>query len=104
TTNHQKAMDVAFQRRIRFRINFPAPGVEERERLWKSMLPAEAAVAGEIEWAALARDFNMAGGPSKHAVVHAALHPVADGVPISGELLRLGARLEYEELGRLVSA
>ena len=53
---------------------------------------------------ALGRDFKMAGGAIKNAVVRAALHAAALDGPITMELLRLGGRLEYEELGRLVTA
>ena len=102
TTNHEKGIDPAFRRRIRFRISFPFPDERERARLWQSMIPEEASIMPNIDWTALAHDFAMAGGAIKNAVVRAALHAAANDTPITQELLQLGGRLEFEELGGLV--
>jgi AAA+ superfamily predicted ATPase len=102
TTNHEKAMDPAFKRRIRFRVSFPFPDLDERTALWKSMVPARASIDPGIRWAELAREFDLAGGSIKNAVVRAALHAVEKGSPITEELLRHTGRLESEEMGRLV--
>lgn len=102
TTNHEKAMDDAFRRRIRFRVSFPMPTDEDRARLWRSMLPPEASQTADVDWLGLGRQFNMAGGAIKNAVVRAALHAASAGTPITGLLLEHGARLESEELGCLV--
>src|SRR5690606_4172637 len=45
TTNLDSSIDDAFRRRISFRVDFPMPEVEDRERLWRAMLPAQADVA-----------------------------------------------------------
>lgn len=103
TTNHEKAIDPAFRRRIRFRVTFPVPNERDRAALWKSMIPPEAKIDAQVDWASLGRDFNMTGGPIKNAVVRAALHAASMGVAMSYDLLRAGARLEYEELGHLVA-
>lgn len=102
TTNHEKAMDEAFRRRLRFRITVPLPGEAERAMLWRSMLPKEAHREEDIDWGALAREFDIAGGSIKNAVVRAALRAIATAAPISTDLLRHGARLECEEMGILV--
>ena len=39
TTNVESSIDPALQRRLNFRIRFPEPEVEERERLWRQLLP-----------------------------------------------------------------
>jgi SpoVK/Ycf46/Vps4 family AAA+-type ATPase len=44
TTNHDAAIDEAFRRRLSLRVDFPVPEPDERERLWRALLPAEAAV------------------------------------------------------------
>ena len=46
TTNRESVMDQAFQRRLTFRVHFPMPEDEERERLWRKMLEGH---AGETE-------------------------------------------------------
>ena len=40
TTNAESAIDPALQRRLNFRIRFPEPEIDEREKLWQ---PAAAA-------------------------------------------------------------
>ncbi len=102
TTNHEKAMDEAFRRRIRFRVSFPVPNDKERARLWQSMLPGDAPVEPGVDWLMLGQMFNLTGGAIKNAVVRAALHAAAMGDLITADILRLGARLEAEELGCLV--
>lgn len=102
TTNHEKAMDEAFRRRLRFRITVPLPSENERAALWRSMLPKEAHREEEIDFMALAREYDIAGGSIKNAVVRAALRAIATGAPVSTDLLRHGARLECEEMGILV--
>jgi hypothetical protein len=102
TTNNEKAMDEAFRRRLRFRISFPFPAENERARLWESMLPKEAVAEPDIDWSALARRYQISGGSIKNAVVRAALRALINGSSISMDLLRIGARLECEEMGYLV--
>jgi SpoVK/Ycf46/Vps4 family AAA+-type ATPase len=59
TTNHETAIDEAFRRRLSLRVEFPVPEPDERERLWRALLPREAAVAGAIStsttWRAASR-------------------------------------------------
>ncbi|UUZ68714.1 ATP-binding protein [Polaromonas sp. P2-4] len=43
TTNLKAALDVAFQRRLRFVVNFPFPDQALREAIWRSAFPAHAA-------------------------------------------------------------
>src|SRR4029079_11453786 len=72
TTNAATSIDEAFQRRLRFRLEFPAPDPQEREALWRSMIPARAPIADDVDFAAIAARFHMAGGHIKNAVVRAA--------------------------------
>jgi SpoVK/Ycf46/Vps4 family AAA+-type ATPase len=38
TTNFEKSIDEAFKRRLKFRLNFPVPELEQRVKLWRSMI------------------------------------------------------------------
>ena len=102
-TNLEQGLDEAFKRRVRFSIQLDLPDVEERERLWRSMLPVEAPVAAGVDWSELARKFEMAGGYIKKAVLRAALRAAGDSPPrpITGADLMTAAQLEYREMGRL---
>ena len=39
TTNMKQALDPAFTRRIRFVVQFPFPGAEERAEIWRRIFP-----------------------------------------------------------------
>jgi SpoVK/Ycf46/Vps4 family AAA+-type ATPase len=62
TTNHEAAVDEAFRRRLSFHLRFSIPDVDERAELWRRMLPAEAPVAEDIDFAALGTKLSMSGG------------------------------------------
>ena len=102
TTNFASSIDDAFKRRLAFRIAFPMPEHEERAHLWRAMLPAEAAVAGDIDFAALADRFEMSGGYIRNAVVRAAYLAAADDAAIAMRHLQRGALLEYTAMGKVV--
>jgi hypothetical protein len=101
TTNSETAIDPAFRRRIRFRIRFPAPDEQQRALLWQGMVPAEAQLAPDVDWAVLAKRFPLAGGNIMNALVRAATAAAAEGSPIKQEHLLRAAQLEYQEMGFL---
>ncbi|MBL0212544.1 MAG: ATP-binding protein [Myxococcales bacterium] len=101
TTNHETALDEAFRRRISLHVRFPMPEEEQRAQLWRAMMPASAPVAGEIDAARLAREFEMSGGYIKNAAVRAAyLAAEHDGAISMAHLFR-AARAEYEAMGKV---
>jgi SpoVK/Ycf46/Vps4 family AAA+-type ATPase len=102
TTNLESSIDEAFKRRIRYRITFPFPQPEERTALWRSMMPAEAAVASDVDYEDLAYTFEMAGGNIKNAIIRAAIFAANEGSSIAQEHLVRAARSEYQEMGKLV--
>ena len=102
TTNFKQSLDDALLRRVRFKIELPAPDAKQRERLWRSMIPAEAPVTPNLDFTALAREFDLAGGHIKNSVVRAAIAAAAANEPISNALLRQAANVTCRELGILV--
>jgi winged helix domain-containing protein/ATPase family protein associated with various cellular activities (AAA) len=102
-TNLKANLDEAFLRRLSFFIDFPVPGIEERRRIWRSVLPPEAPLAGELDWETLARRFALAGGSIRGAAVHAAYQAAAANEPIGMAHLLLGVRRELDKLGRAPS-
>jgi SpoVK/Ycf46/Vps4 family AAA+-type ATPase len=81
-TNLAASLDPAFERRIRTHILFGLPGVEERERIWRSQLHPRTPLAEDVDFHALAEEFPRSGGDIKNAVLKAAqlatLEPVPD--------------------------
>ena len=101
-TNHEQSLDDAFKRRLQFRIHFPLPEKPERQRLWESLIPAQAAVGTTIDWGYLAEEFQMSGGHIRNAIVRAAFRAADTSQPIDETLLAWAAGAEYEEMGRLI--
>ena len=46
TTNLKSSLDRAFQRRLRFIVEFPFPDVAQREAIWSARLPAQTPTEG----------------------------------------------------------
>jgi SpoVK/Ycf46/Vps4 family AAA+-type ATPase len=102
TTNRDTNIDEAFRRRLRFRIEFPTPDVREREQLWRTMIPASAPTARDVDFHALAERFQMTGGYIKNAAMRAAFLAAASGSKvISQAILEKAVALEWEEMGKL---
>lgn len=102
-SNLRANLDDAFTRRIRYVVEFPFPATEYRQRIWETHFPAEAPVAADIDFAALARDFEVAGGSIKNIVINAAFLAAADGHRVGMPHILSGTRREFEKLGKLWS-
>lgn len=102
TTNRESAIDTAFKRRIKFKIQFPAPDATLREKLWRSMLSGAGEIDQDVDYAALAARFDISGGIIKNAVIRAAFLAAEEGVPISMRHLVQAAIRECKEAGQLV--
>ncbi|MCW5806552.1 MAG: ATP-binding protein, partial [Deltaproteobacteria bacterium] len=102
TTNLESSVDEAFRRRLAFRIQFPVPELAERTRLWRAMLPAQAQVAANLDFRALAQRYEMTGGYIRNAVLRAAYLAAGDDQPISMQHLEHAAMLEYAAMGMVV--
>jgi len=103
TTNHETALDEAFRRRIAVHVKFAIPDEDEREKLWRAMLPAAAPVEPKIDFTGLARRFAMTGGYIRNAALRAAFLAADEGVEIGSAHLEHAARLEYEGMGKIVT-
>jgi hypothetical protein len=101
TTNHETAIDAAFKRRIAVHVRFPIPDEAEREQLWRALIPEQAEVSGDLDFAGLARSFSMTGGYIKNAVVRAAYLAADESSPITQVHLARAARYEYEGMGKI---
>jgi len=104
TTNFDTSIDPAVRRRLAAHITFSAPNLDERERLWRRMVPAEAPVAGDLDFGRLAAKYpRFTGGHIRNAALGAAFRAAAQGGPLSMEVLERAARAEYEAMGRMVT-
>jgi ATPase family associated with various cellular activities (AAA) len=103
-TNRKQDLDDAFLRRLRFVIDFPLPGEEERRRMWRQMIPPQV-VAPEVDFDFLARQFPLAGGHIRSIIFHACLQSAEPRGRRELTMLAILAAVksEYEKLNRSIS-
>ena len=101
TTNKDAALDEALQRRLSLHLHMDIPEAGERERLWVTFMPKKAPVV-DIDFRALAEEFELSGGYIKNAAVRAAFLAAHTGGSITMPVLRRAASLELEDMGRVV--
>ena len=98
TTNAKTSLDQAFQRRLRFTVEFPYPGAAEREAIWRRVIPAETPALG-LEPGRLAQ-LNMSGGNIRNIALNAAFLAAAQNRPVGMAHLRQAANLEASKVER----
>ena len=103
TPNLDGSVDPAFKRRLAAEVRFYAPELTERERLWRTILPSQTPVQGQLDFAELADEFpEMAGGHIRNAVLRAAFLAAAENQAVSqAHLLRAG-RTESRNMGKIL--
>jgi hypothetical protein len=101
TTNFKSAMDKAFQRRLRFTVDFPFPGVAEREAIWQRVFPAQTPTSG-LNIKRLAQ-LNMTGGNIRNIALNAAFLAAEAGLPIQMEHILKATRQEAIKTERPLS-
>ena len=100
-TNRKKDLDEAFLRRLRFVVEFPLPDVADRQRIWRSVIPA-GVDAGELDFDFLAQRFALSGGHIRGIVFYACLQSAADGAPrrLTMPAVVRAVQREYDKLDR----
>jgi hypothetical protein len=100
-TNRKKDLDEAFLRRLRFVIEFPLPGPEERLRIWREVIPPGVETS-TLDFDFLARRFALAGGHIRAIVFHACLQSASDSAPkeLTMPAVIRAVQREYEKLER----
>ena len=103
-SNIPRILDEAFQRRVLVRVNFSEPDLQSRAAIWRSLIPREAPISDDVDFALLGARFEITGGYIKNAVLSAiadAVHSVKDDEKpqITMEMLEKAARhqLNYVE-------
>jgi vesicle-fusing ATPase len=100
-TNRRRDLDEAFLRRLRFVIEFPVPGVPERLRIWRSVIPQGVDASG-LDLDFLARRFALAGGHIRSIVFHACLQSAVDDAPrqLTMQAVVQAVQREFDKLER----
>ena len=102
TTNLFGSLDEALQRRIQFRVTFPFPTDQERGHIWSVLVPPEAPIHQDVDFQALGRRFELAGGHIKNAILRAAYRAKAEGDEMRMEHFIQAGLAECKAQGKLV--
>ncbi len=101
TTNLEKNIDKAFQRRIGFKIHFPFPDAPFRAKIWRTLVPLTCPVDPTLDWDELGRRFELSGGHIKNAVLRAAYQGSADNDIMRFKHFEYAARQECKNAGKV---
>jgi hypothetical protein len=104
TTNFGNSIDSAFKRRLTYRVTFPFPDEEMRERLWRSLIPPQVPIAGNLDLASLAQRFRLSGGYIRNAALRAAFLAVEEGSALTHAHIERAIRMEFREIGKLAES
>jgi SpoVK/Ycf46/Vps4 family AAA+-type ATPase len=98
-SNFRANIDDASLRRFNAIIRFAFPGVAERERIWRRLLPRR---GGSEELASPLANFELSGGNIVNVVQFAAIEAIAHGRPaIAIEDAVKGVQRELEKEGKV---
>ncbi len=101
TTNLDKSIDKAFQRRIQFKVHFPFPEAEARTGIWRLLFPKTCPIAPDLDWDTIGKAFEISGGHIKNAVLRAAYRAAITGGIVTMETIRFAAEQECKQSGKL---
>ncbi|MFT7622173.1 MAG: SpoVK/Ycf46/Vps4 family AAA+-type ATPase [Myxococcota bacterium] len=101
TTNLDKSIDKAFQRRIQFKVTFPFPEAEQRAQIWQLLFPKECPLDPHMDWDLLGKSFEISGGHIKNAVLRAAYRAACTTGIVDMETIRFAAEQECKHAGKL---
>jgi ATPase family associated with various cellular activities (AAA) len=100
-TNRKKDLDEAFLRRLRYVVDFPVPGYDERLRIWRQLLP-NGVDCSQLDLPFIAQKLPLAGGHLRSIVFNACLQSARRGPApaITMPAILAAAKREYEKLER----
>ena len=101
TTNFQSSLDTAFERRIRFTIEFPFPEAEGRSQIWQRIFPTQTPTDG-LNYQKLGQ-LKVAGGNIRNIALNAAFLAAAADEPVKMEHILEATKREYLKLKKLLS-
>nr|WP_143054330.1 ATP-binding protein [Streptomyces sp. KS_5] len=96
-TNLRAALDPAFLRRLRFTVEFPVPGEEERRRLWAAAFPQAVPLAADLDLDRFV-ELPATGAAIQAIALGAAFSAAASGRPVDTAMVLSAARAEFRKL------
>jgi hypothetical protein len=102
TTNLKGALDAAFQRRLRFVVQFPFPDAAGRAEIWARVFPSATPTEG-LDLRRLSR-LTIAGGSIRTIAINAAFLAAEANAPVTLAHVLAAARQEYVKLEKPITA
>lgn len=102
TTNMKSSLDRAFQRRLRFTVNFPFPDAAQREAIWSRVFPASTPTQNlDVK---MLSQLNVAGGNIRNIALNAAFMAASADMAVAMSHVAEAAKLEALKIERPLSA
>lgn len=104
-TNLISNLDPAFMRRIKVRVDFPAPDRDLRRKIWQNQLAGNSDVplSADIDIPFLSETFELTGAGIKNIVMTAAFLSAADNVDVGMKELIRALMMEYSKSDKILS-
>ncbi|WP_210297452.1 hypothetical protein [Bradyrhizobium sp. 2S1] len=93
-------LDQAFTRRLRFIVDFPFPGTEEREAMWRRMLRPDQ--SRDLDFARLAR-LSLTGGSIQNIAINSAFLAARAGGLVTMPIVLEAARGEFVKMEKPIN-
>jgi ATP-dependent 26S proteasome regulatory subunit len=78
-TNFRNNIDKAFLRRVNGIVQFPAPGIEERLKLWSQSISSQTPPDQTVQLEDIARNFSLTGANIMNVVRYASIMTLKEG-------------------------
>lgn len=102
-TNFPQNIDEAFQRRIKFTIEFYMPDREQRYLLWKQSFPKGLPLAVDVDLELLAEQFELSGSNIKNIAVNAAFLAAPERSSVGMRHIMRALQNEYKKGGKVLT-
>ena len=99
-TNDEDKLDKAFERRIRFKVQFPFPRPSERKMIWQKVFPAQVP-KDALDYERLARH-DITGGSIHKIALNATFSAAHSDSSVTMPILLAAVQAELRQLNRLV--
>ena len=102
TTNLRSNMDTAFERRLRFIIEFTLPDAKNRQLIWQRIFPKNAPCSINLDLEFMAKNFEITGANIRNIALTAAFLAADDAGVIEMMHLIRAIRREYQKMGQIL--
>jgi len=101
-SNLKGNLDEAFSRRFQAMIHFPLPNAAEREQLWRQAFANAVSLADDVDFAALAERYKLAGGAIINVLRYCVLVSLQHNRPVSLADATRGVQRELAKEGKTI--